>query len=203
MNITIYCGSHSSKETAFKENARELGRWIAKSGNALVYGGSSVGLMGIISRTVLENGGRVIGVEPRFFIDAGVAQHDLSELIVVDTMQERKARMIGLGDVFIALPGGVGTLEEISEIMCRIRIGITAAPCFFLNLNGFWNPMIALLDTMAREGFMPDFDRSDYLFPESVGELIGMLEALPSDRECESSESNWHCPPWMEKGPTQ
>lgn len=108
------------------------GAWIGDSGNTLVYGGSSVGLMGLISRVVLEHGGEVYGVEPQFFTDAGVEQQDLTELYVVENMSERKAKMIELGDVFVALPGGVGTLEEISEIMSRIRLHLTPGPCFAL-----------------------------------------------------------------------
>ena len=116
MNITVYCGSNFGDDPLFEKAARELGAWIAREGHALVYGGSSVGLMGAVSRAAIEGGAPVIGVEPAFFIEAGVAQHDLTELIVCDTMGERKAKMIELGEMFVALPGGVGTLEEISEI---------------------------------------------------------------------------------------
>ena len=122
MNIAVYCGSSPLALPHLKEAARTLGAWIGRSGNALVYGGSSIGLMGEVSASALAAGAEVYGVEPQFFIDAGVAQHDLTRLHVVETMEERKALMIELADVFVALPGGVGTLEEISEIMSRIRL---------------------------------------------------------------------------------
>ena len=106
MNITVYCGSNFGDNPHFEEAARDLGALIARAGHTLVYGGS-------VSQAAIEGGAPVIGVEPAFFIEAGVAQHDLTELIVCDTMGERKAKMIELGDAFVALPGGVGTLEEI------------------------------------------------------------------------------------------
>ena len=110
MNIVVYCGSGSGDDPRFTEAACELGTWIAEAGHSLVYGGSSIGLMGEVSRAALDAGGAVIGVEPRFFIEMGVEQHNLTELIVVETMSERKAKMIELGDAFVALPGGMGTL---------------------------------------------------------------------------------------------
>ena len=124
MNITVYCGSNFGDNPHFEEAAHDLGAWIARAGHTLVYGGSSVGLMGAVSRAAIEGGAPVIGVEPEFFIEAGVAQHDLTELIVVETMGERKSKMIELGDAFVALPGGVGTLEEISEIFTRVRLAV-------------------------------------------------------------------------------
>lgn len=196
MNITVYCGSNPGNDPLFSEAAHELGAWIAASGNRLVYGGSSVGLMGIVSKSVLEGGGEVIGIEPKFFIDAGVAQHELTELIVVDNMSQRKAKMIELGDVFIALPGGVGTLEEISEIMVRVRLNLTPAPCYFLNIDGFYDPLKALIQAMVDKGFMPGFSWSDYLFPESVEDLIAHVASLPKDRVA-SSEDDWNEPYWV------
>ena len=136
MNITVYCGSNFGDNPHFEEAARNLGAWIARAGHALVYGGSSVGLMGAVSRAAIEGGAPVIGVEPAFFIEAGVAQHDLTELIVCDTMGERKAKMIELGDAFVALPGGVGTLEEISEIFTRVRLDMGPHETRFAR---FWN----------------------------------------------------------------
>lgn len=176
MNITVYCGSSDSPNTHFEAAARELGRWIAQQGHTLVYGGSSVGLMGTISRTVLDAGGSVIGVEPRFFIEAGVAQHDLTELYTVDTMSERKAKMIELGDAFVALPGGVGTLEEISEIMSCIRLGLGVAACYLLNVDGFYDNLKAFLVHMVEQGFLDEIDLTRICFPASVSELVAMLD---------------------------
>lgn len=177
MNITVYCGSSMPENRVFQQAARELGEWIAREGHELVYGGSRVGLMGIVSGTVLEAGGRVHGVETSFFVDAGVARDNLTELFVVDTMAERKAKMIELGDAFVALPGGVGTLEEMSEIMSRIRLGMDPSACYFLNIDGFYDNLRAFLDDMVREGFLDDVDLGRICFPETLDELVRLLEA--------------------------
>ena len=177
MNITVYCGSSMPKNRAFQQAARELGEWIARERHELVYGGSRVGLMGIVSGTVLEAGGRVHGVETSFFVDAGVARDNLTELFVVDTMAERKAKMIELGDAFVALPGGVGTLEEMSEIMSRIRLGMDPSACYFLNIDGFYDNLRAFLDDMVREGFLDRIDLDRICFPETLDELVRLLES--------------------------
>ena len=153
MNITVYCGSNFGDNPHFEEAAHDLGAWIARAGHTLVYGGSSVGLMGAVSRAAIEGGAPVIGVEPEFFIEAGVAQHDLTELIVVETMGERKSKMIELGDAFVALPGGVGTLEEISEIFTRVRLDMGPHECFLLNIDGFYDPLRLFLQSMVERRF--------------------------------------------------
>lgn len=180
MNITVYCGSSRGADPRFVEAAHELGAWIGSQGHALVYGGSSIGLMGIVARTVMEAGGRAYGVEPRFFVDAGVAQCDLTELFVVESMPERKAKMIELGEAFVALPGGVGTLEEISEIMSLIRLGKTAAPCCFLNIGGYYDSLRAFVGTMLEQGFIAQDDFDRYLFPATVGECAAIIERAQS-----------------------
>lgn len=187
MNIVVYCGSCPFVDAAFVRAAEQLGRWIGESGNALVYGGSSIGLMGAVSRAVLDAGGTAIGVEPAFFIEAGVAQHDLTELIVVDTMGQRKEKMIELGDVFVALPGGVGTLEEISEIMSRIRLRMEPGPCYFLNMDGFYDGLIQLTDAMQKARFLNREDCAVYRFVPSVEELVACLarhETSPAAKAC-------------------
>ncbi len=176
MNIAVYCGSSPGHNDHFAQAARDLGIWIASHGHALVYGGSSVGLMGILSSNVLAAGGDAYGVEPQFFIDAGVAQHDLTELFVVDTMSERKAKMIELADAFVALPGGVGTLEEISEIMSCVRLGLDVSECFFLNIDGFYNPLIELLHGMEQQGFIDRDDLERFHFLESIEQLACCLD---------------------------
>lgn len=176
MNIAVYCGSNPGKNNHFEEAARDLGQWIGEQGHTLVYGGSSVGIMGVISENVMAAGGNVYGVEPRFFIEAGVAQHDLTELIVVETMSERKAKMIELADCFVALPGGVGTLEEISEIMSCVRLGLNIGECFFLNIDGFYNPFIEFLHAMVQQGFLDQLDVDRYHFLESVERLARYID---------------------------
>lgn len=182
MNIAVYCGSSPLALPVLKEAARMLGEWIGKSGHSLVYGGSSIGLMGEVSSACLAAGGDVYGVEPRFFIEAGVAQHDLTRLHVVETMEERKALMIELADVFVALPGGVGTLEEIAEIMSRIRLQMTPGPCYFLDMDGFYDGLKALLGRMVQAGFIEEAQvEKGFLFAESVDELIELLNRRSSD----------------------
>ena len=175
MNVVVYCGSNPGNNPQYAQAALKLGEWIGDAGHTLVYGGSSVGLMGLISQTVLDHGGKVYGVEPQFFIDAGVEQHDLTELYVVDTMSERKAKMIELGDVFVALPGGGGTLEEISEIMSRIRLCLSQGPCFCLNIDGFYTPLAQLIENMHEHCFIENWDKDAFQFPPTVEDLIEHL----------------------------
>jgi uncharacterized protein (TIGR00730 family) len=175
MNIAVYCGSSMGTCDEFEQAAYDLGAWIAANGHRLVYGGSSVGLMGVISSAVMQAGGTVIGVEPQFFLDAGVAQHDLTELVVVQTMSQRKAKMIELSHAFIALPGGVGTLEEITEIMSRIRLKLTDGPCILLNVNGYYDSLARMLDMVAASGFMFQHERDAIHFPTTVEEAVSYL----------------------------
>lgn len=185
MNIAVYCASTPGDDPRFREAAAELGRWIGGNADALVYGGSSVGIMGLVAREAMAAGGCVYGVEPRFFIDAGVAQQDLTELYVVDTMAERKAKMMELADVFVALPGGIGTLEEITEVMSCVRLGLDVAECYLLNIGGFFDPFIEFLRSMERHGFIDRVDLERYLFPRDVGELCRMVsESARNPRSC-------------------
>ena len=193
MNIAVYCGSSPAKNPHFTECARELGAWIARNGHALVYGGSSVGLMGVASRAALDAGGEVYGVEPRFFIEAGVAQHDLTRLYVTDDMTQRKAKMIELAEAFVAIPGGVGTLEEISEIFSRIRLGLGPDECFLMNIDGFYDPLRALLQNMFDQGFLAQADIDRIHFPESMDEFVRAFEESqrhPAQRLATAPEMN-------------
>ena len=122
MNITVYLGANEGKDATLKMAVRELGTWIGESGNRLIYGGSKSGLMGELAESVLQAGGEVIGVEPQFFIDMEYQYDEITELIVTKDMTERKTKMIELGDVFIAFPGGTGTLEEIAEVMSKVSL---------------------------------------------------------------------------------
>ena len=152
MNITVYLGANEGNTPTLKAAVQELGRWIGESGNALIYGGSRSGLMGALADSVLAAGGEVTGVEPEFFIEAGVAQHDLTELIVVETMGERKSKMIELGDAFIAFPGGTGTLEEIAEVMSKVSLKHLDAPCILYDLDGYYTGLRMLLGHMIETG---------------------------------------------------
>ena len=123
MNITVYLGSASGNHPGYAQEVIKLGTWIGKSGHRLIYGGSRIGLMGELAEAVLQAGGEVIGIEPGFFVDSCLQHDGITQLIVTETMAERKEKLIAYGDAYIAFPGGTGTLEEISEVMSQVRLG--------------------------------------------------------------------------------
>lgn len=175
MNITVYLGAFEGREPALAEAVRELGGWIGRSGNALVYGGSKSGLMGMIADSVLEAGGEVTGVEPQFFIDEEAQHEGLTKLIVTADMTERKAKMIELGDAFIAFPGGTGTLEEIAEIMSKVSLKQLDAPCILYNLNGYYDSLKALLSHMIEMGLSTAARQEGIYFADSLKEIQAIL----------------------------
>ena len=175
MNIVVYLGARPGKNPLFREKAWELGAWIAGQGHRLVYGGSAIGLMGELADAALSAGGEVTGVEPRFFVDAVLQHQGVQDLIVVETMQERKQKMISLGDAFIAFPGGTGTLEEISEIISMTCLGLTDKPCIIYNINGYYNILADYLDQMVAEGFMTPENRGKIFFAEGTADLESIL----------------------------
>ncbi len=177
MNITVYLGSTPGKNPVFLEAAEEVGRMIGETGNTMVYGGADGGLMGKAANAVLETGGTVIGVIPEFFAFRG--HSELSELHVVTNMSERKNKMIELGDAFLALPGGPGTMEEISEIISAVRIGIFQRPCVIYNRNGYYEDLKHQYDRMVEEGFLTAEERSRFVFAdtiEDIKEALGIAE---------------------------
>lgn len=175
MNITVYLGSTEGNDPALGQAVRELGTWIGASGNALVYGGSRTGLMGQLATSVLEAGGEVTGVEPQFFIDAGFQHLGLTRLIVTKDMSDRKAKMIELGDAFIAFPGGTGTLEEITEIMCKVSLKHLQAPCILYNLNGYYDSLKALLRHMVEMGLSSEERQEGIYFAEDLSQIRQLL----------------------------
>ena len=148
MNITVYLGASNGNDQNLILASRELGKWIGENGHTLVYGGSKCGLMGELAESVLKAKGKVIGVEPQFFIDAGFDYPEITQLIVTQDMSERKAKMIELGDAFIAFPGGTGTLEEITEVMSKVSLKHLKTPCMLYNLNGYYDDLKKLLNKM-------------------------------------------------------
>ena len=176
MNITVYLGANEGNDPSIAESARELGAWIGKSGNNLVYGGSKVGLMGILAESALDAGAQVTGVEPQFFIDQAVQLDTITRLIVTDTMAERKAKMIELGDAFIAFPGGTGTLEEISEIMSKVSLKQLTAPCILYNLNGYYDHLKALLAHMIDMGLSTPERQEGIYFAEMLDDIRAILK---------------------------
>ncbi len=175
MNITVYLGASIGNNPHFKEKCKELGEWIAKNGHTLIYGGSKVGLMGILAETVMDNGGKAIGVEPEFFIEEEVQYDGLSELIVAKDMSERKAKMIELGDVFIAFPGGSGTLEEISEVISKTSLKQLHVPAIFYNIDGFYDDLKHFFDKIIEEGLSSKERLSNVHFLSSLKEIETLL----------------------------
>lgn len=154
MKIAVYCGSASGNEPHFKQAAEEMGRSLASHNIGLVYGGGNVGLMGIIADAVLEAGGHVTGIIPSALESREIAHPNLSQLEIVPDMHSRKKRMSDLADGFIAMPGGVGTLEEIFEVWTWGQLGYHNKPCGFLNTAGFYDSLLTFLDQMSQSGFM-------------------------------------------------
>ncbi len=156
-SICVYCGSQPGRDPIYMEAGRALGRSIADHGLRLVYGGGTRGIMGAVASGVLSNGGEVTGIIPEFLMDKEATRHSLgqlNELIVTADMHERKHTMFERADAFVALPGGIGTLEEIVEIMTWAQLGRHRKPMVFGNMNNFWKPMLDLLQHMRGEGFV-------------------------------------------------
>ena len=170
--LCVYCGSNAGSDPAYAALARDLGTRLARDGIALVYGGGNVGLMGIVADAVLAGGGEVIGVIPQQLVDWEVAHKGVTRLEVVDSMHTRKARMFELADGFIALSGGFGTLDEMFEMLTWRQLGLGRKPCAFLGVNGFWEPLMAMLDTMVRERFLHVEQRSDMWHGTEIEALL-------------------------------
>ena len=175
MNITVYLGANEGREPALKTAVCELGTWIGEHGHTLVYGGSRVGLLGAVAASTLAAGGRVIGVEPRFFIEQELQLDGLTELIVTKDMTERKTKMIELGDAFIAFPGGTGTLEEIAEVMSKVSLGQLDAPCILYDLSGYYNSLKALLAKMIEKGLSTPQRQRGIRFASNLEEITTIL----------------------------
>lgn len=176
MNITVYLEANEGNDPFLKETVRELGAWIGTNGNTLVYGGSKSGLMGELAESVLQAGGKVIGVEPQFFIDAGFVYDEITELITTKDMSERKAKMIELGEAFIAFPGGTGTLEEITEVMSKVSLKHLDAPCILYNLNGYYDSLKQLLEHMIEMDLSSAEKQEGIYFAEDLEEIQRILD---------------------------
>ena len=158
--ICIFCGSSTGADPVYAEAARSLGATVARLGLGVVYGGGNIGLMGVLADAVLARKGEVIGVIPQALVDKELAHHGVTELRVVHSMHERKALMAELADAFVALPGGYGTLEEFCEVLTWAQLGFHAKPCGLLNVAGFYDSFLALLDHAVRERFIRPEHRS-------------------------------------------
>lgn len=176
MRIAVYCASSIGNDPIFEKKARQLGEWMAKKGYELVFGASDAGLMGAIADSVLKNGGRVIGVTPDVPEIKARIHDSLSEYVYTDTIAERRTKMIELADAYIAMPGGIGTLDEISEVICLAQLHIHEKPSVFYNIKGYYEPVRALFTNMNEEGFGHGGDYGKLLFSDDIAEIEKFME---------------------------
>ena len=175
--ICVYCGSGFGSDPVFVQTAAELGRLMGEQGINLVYGGGNVGLMGTVARSVLDHGGYVTGIIPDFLKSREKMLDDVQETIVVPDMHTRKRLMFEKADAFVALPGGIGTLEELVEQMTWAQLGQHTKPILLLSIKGFWRPLLTLFAHMREQGFIRPGLELNYLVAEGVEEVVPMLEA--------------------------
>lgn len=181
-SVCVYCGSNAGNRPAYAERAASLGRLIASEGLGLVYGGGNVGLMGIVADAVLAAGGEVVGVIPEQLVGMEVAHRGVTRLEVVADMHTRKARMFELADGFVALPGGFGTLDEMFEMLTWRQLGLGDKPCAFLDVDGFWQPLVAMLDHMVAERFVHPAQRADLWHGDDAGAMLAWMRAYEPAR---------------------
>ncbi|ADZ71157.1 TIGR00730 family Rossman fold protein [Polymorphum gilvum] len=185
-SVCVYCGSGTGENPAYKRAASDFGTALADAGVALVYGGGSVGLMGTVAKATLASGGSVTGIIPHFLEKREVMLRDVSDLIVTEDMHERKRLMFQRSDAFVALPGGIGTLEEVVEMMTWAQLGQHRKPVLLANIDGFWSPLLELLDHMRKEAFIRAETEVPYLVADRIDDVLPMLfaavEAAPHDK---------------------
>jgi len=186
-NVCVYCGSSAGDDARFGDAAEQLGRALAREGVGLVYGGGGEGLMGRLARATLAAGGYVTGVIPSFLIRKEHALTDAHEVLVVDSMHERKQAMFDRADAFVALPGGIGTLEELVEQLTWAQLNRHMKPILIADIGGFWRPLLALFAHMRFEGFIREGFDMRYLVAERIEDVLPMLRAAaerrPTERE--------------------
>ena len=185
-SICVYCGSNTGSELEYRASAENLGRAMAEAGIRLVYGGGSVGLMGIVARSVLAHGGKVTGIIPQFLKDREVMLKEVTDLHVTDDMHDRKRIMFERSDAFVALPGGIGTLEEVVEMMTWAQLDQHDKPILIANINGFWDPLIAQFkrmtdDEFLHKSFLGDHTDLPVRFCTSCDEIIPTLQKAVAD----------------------
>jgi len=184
--LCVFCGSSSGVRPLYAEAAAQLGRDLARSKIALVFGGGRVGLMGILADSVLTAGGQAIGVMPRALVEKEIAHTSLTELHVVESMHQRKALMADLADAFLLLPGGFGSWEEFFEVVTWLQLGIHSKPCAVLNVAGYYDMLLSLTSHALKEGFLRSAHREMLIVEEEPVRLLGRLEVAPIP-----SETKW------------
>lgn len=173
--ITVFCGSSFGTDDVYRSEAFLVGQTLARQGKELVYGGANVGLMGVVADGVLSEGGKATGVLPYFMQEKEIAHQGLTELILVDSMHERKTKMNELCDAAIALPGGFGTMEEFFEMLTWAQLGLHKKPLGLLNTAGFYDALLTLADTMVQQGFLKQLNRDMLISAATIGELLDKM----------------------------
>ena len=176
MNVAIYCGSQMGKNEAYKEAAKEIGHTLATAGYGIVYGGSKIGLMGVMANAALAAGGHIIGVMPEHLQKRELAHEQLTELHVVDSMHTRKAKLIDMSQALVALPGGCGTMDEYFEAFTWAQIGLHDKPVILYNVDGFYDALLLHFKRMMDEGFVKEEQQSLLHVVTTVDELIALLQ---------------------------
>jgi len=192
--VTVFCGSSAGTNPAFREAALALGKMVARSGRTLVYGGGHVGLMGLLADAALAEGGQVVGVIPEALVAREVGHRGLSDLRVVGSMHERKALMADLGDAFVALPGGFGTLDELFEVVTWAQLGLHRKPIGLLDVDGYFDPLLRFADRSVADGFVRPEHRSLLVVERDPASLLACLEAFEADRTPKGT-SRWSLAP--------
>jgi len=180
--LAVFCGSNPGARPEYVEGARAFGRLLCQRGIGVVYGGSSVGLMAAIAEAVLDELGDIIGVIPKMLVEREVAHRALSDLRIVGSMHERKALMAELSDGFVALPGGIGTLEEFFEIWTWAQLGVHDKPCGLLNIAGYFDPLLEFLDRAVEEKFVRDVHRSMVIVESDAAALLDRFESYEAPK---------------------
>ena len=175
-SICVYCGSGQGNDPAFEQAAFHLGKTMAEAGIRLVYGGGNTGLMGTVARAVIDHGGKVTGIIPEFLKDREVMLKEADDMIVVPDMHTRKRLMFEKADAFVALPGGIGTLEELVEQLTWAQLGRHKKPILLANIDQFWSPLLTLMDHMQATGFLHHASDMRYLVADDIGQILPLLE---------------------------
>jgi hypothetical protein len=187
-SLCVFCGSRAGADPAFAQAAEQLGRCLAERGVRLIYGGGSIGLMGVIMRAVIEHGGEVCGVIPEFLMRREVGNPDLTELVVVDSMHERKRRMFELSDAFAVLPGGIGTLDEAFEIITWQQLRLHTKPIAMLSVGDYWKVFESLIEQLIAQGFADSAIRNLFAVAADVESLLATLEERATKQSAASSQ---------------
>jgi len=184
-NICVFCGSSTGNNGIYINKAKILAREFVLNEVTMVYGGGSIGIMGVLADEIIKQNGKIIGIIPRFLYDLEVGHDGINELIIVESMHERKQKMAEISDGFLALPGGFGTLEEMAEILTWVQLKLIQKPVGILNIDGFFNPLLMMFDQMVKTGFLKKSNR-DILIegkdPEQILQALKMAPAFTSNK---------------------